>query len=204
MKTVLPLLAFALFPLMPASAQDTQPKPAANAPATVSPTVPKEQSGIGQGIKSDSAKMGTLDADDADFVRMSATGGMAEVVAGKEASHSANAMVKDFGQKMVQDHTNLGQELASVAKTKGVEMPTELAADDATEIKKMNGMNGTAFDSAYLKSQVLAHQKAIALFQKEAEEGTDADLKVLAQGALPKLREHLATAQDLAAKMPAQ
>ena len=61
---------------------------------------------------------------------------------------------------------------------------------------------GAAFDRGFLEAQVKMHQDAIALFEKEANGGSDSDLKAFAQKQLPALRNHLKQAQDLQAKLP--
>jgi putative membrane protein len=60
---------------------------------------------------------------------------------------------------------------------------------------------GAAFDRPFVEAQVKAHQDAIALFEKQASDGDDADLKAFAQKQLPALRNHLKQAQDLQAKL---
>jgi putative membrane protein len=62
--------------------------------------------------------------------------------------------------------------------------------------------SGAAFDRGFIEAQVKAHQEAIALFEKQANGGGDADLKGFAQKQLPALRNHLKQAQDLQAKLP--
>lgn len=62
--------------------------------------------------------------------------------------------------------------------------------------------SGAAFDRGFVEAQVKMHQEAIALFEKQANGGTDTDLKAFAQKQLPGLRNHLKQAQDLQAKLP--
>lgn len=60
---------------------------------------------------------------------------------------------------------------------------------------------GIAFDRGFIEAQVKAHQEAIELFDQEAKNGSDAELKAFAQKQLPGLRNHLKQAQDLQAKL---
>ena len=46
-----------------------------------------------------------------------------------------------------------------------------------------------------------AHEEAIELFDQEARNGSDAELKAFAQKQLPGLRNHLKQARDLQAKL---
>ncbi len=53
---------------------------------------------------------------DSGFVQMAASGGLAEVQLGKVAQQKAtNAEVKQFGQRMVTDHTKANKDLAAAA-----------------------------------------------------------------------------------------
>jgi predicted outer membrane protein len=66
-------------------------------------------------------------------------------------------------------------------------------------------LKGKQFDEMYItKVGVEGHQKAVEVFQKEAREGQNADLKKAAQKALPTIQQHLKTAQELAAKKGVQ
>lgn len=57
------------------------------------------------------------------------------------------------------------------------------------------------FDKSYISSMVKDHEDDIAAFQKEANNGGDADVKALASKALPTLQEHLRMAQDIAREL---
>ncbi len=54
------------------------------------------------------------------------------------------------------------------------------------------------FDKSYISSTVKDHEDDIAAFQKEANNGGDADVKALASKALPTLQGHLRMAQNIA------
>ncbi len=136
---------------------------------------------------------------DEKFVQMAAISGMFEVEAGKLAAQKGQSDgVRQFGQRMVTDHTTLNTELLQTVQAKGLTAPKEL---DATH-KKMLDRLSTApdFDKVYIKEMVEAHKKDIKLFEAEANKGQDPDLKALAAKALPVLKEHLSMVQGLAGK----
>jgi putative membrane protein len=139
----------------------------------------------------------TLARADRDFVMEAAMAGMAEVEAGRLAARKASSpAVKQFAQKMVDDHTASNAELMQLAQGKGVMPPGEL---DRSHRKAMDGLekrSGDDFDKAYMKMQVADHQKAVSLFEKQAKNGKDAELKQWAQAKLPVLREHLQMARS--------
>ena len=65
------------------------------------------------------------------WMTKAAQGGMAEVELGKLAQTNASSdAVKQFGQRMVDDHTKAGEELARIAADKGITLPTGLDAKD--------------------------------------------------------------------------
>lgn len=126
-----------------------------------------------------------------------AAGGAAEVEMGQMAANKAtNQKVKDFGQRMVTDHTKANDELKSVAQKKGVTLPSEPDAKSKSMSARMSNLSGAAFDRAYMQDMVSDHEKDIAEFQKEAEGGTDSDVKNFASTTLPTLQEHLRMARE--------
>jgi putative membrane protein len=48
-----------------------------------------------------------------------------------------------------------------------------------------------------MKEMVAAHEKDVALFEKQSTSGSDTELRTFAAKTLPKLREHLDMARSL-------
>jgi len=134
---------------------------------------------------------------DRTFIKQAAQGGYAEVAMGKSAAESQNPAISAFGRQMVADHSRMNDELAALAKQKGVEPPT--SADLASQAKGaiVDLMPGKSFDKQYVSSQLDDHQETLALFQKEAQTGQDSELKALAKKAIPTIQQHIAQLQKL-------
>ena len=145
--------------------------------------------------------MGSMMADHK-FAMEAAMGGMAEVEMGRLAAQKgASDDVRQFGQRMVDDHSKANEQLMQVASSKGMTLPTALGAKHQAEMQKMSALSGEAFDRAYVKMMVKDHKKDVAEFQKEASRGADADIKSFAATALPTLQEHLRMIQRINDKM---
>lgn len=134
----------------------------------------------------------------ATFVKKAALDGMTEVELGKIAmSKSQDQKVKKFAERMVADHSKANDELASLAKSKGLTVPTALDSEHRSMIQSMNAKSGEAFDAAYSEHMNADHAKAVALFQG-AITGSDKDLAAFAKKTLPTLEEHKEMATRLA------
>lgn len=146
--------------------------------------------------------------EDRDFVHKAAAAGKKEVEDGKVAAQKAsNAQVKSYAKKLVTDHTAANNQLMALAKRKGITIDQATARSGSTadakdqQTEAWMSATGAAFDRGFIESQVKAHQGAISLFEQQAKNGTDTDLKAFAQKQLPGLRNHLKQAQDLQAKL---
>jgi putative membrane protein len=134
----------------------------------------------------------------AKFAKDAAVGGLAEVEMGRVATQKAsNPRVKEFGQKMVDDHTKANSELKQAASQDGIDVPSELDAKEKKTLDRLSGLSGAAFDKAYMSDMVKDHKKDVAEFDKEAKSGKDSAVKKFAESALPTLREHLKMAEDI-------
>lgn len=141
-----------------------------------------------------------MDAED--FVNDASAMGVAEVHNATLALTKASSQdIKDFAQRMLDDHSAANQQLAQTASGKeDIEL-----ADEATLMAKAKALilqlrSGESFDQAYANNQVVAHEKSVELYEKAAKELGDADLKAYAAEQLPILRKHLEMARQLAAK----
>jgi putative membrane protein len=60
---------------------------------------------------------------------------MAEVELGRLATQRAgDASVREFGARMVADHSRANSELKSIAGQKGIQLPTELSSEQKSEM----------------------------------------------------------------------
>jgi putative membrane protein len=134
---------------------------------------------------------------DQKFAENAAAGSAAEIQLGQLAADKAtNDKVKQFGQRMVTDHTKASSELKTLAAKKGMTIPDSPKGKDKAKFEKLSKMSGPAFDKAYMQDMVKDHQKDVAEFQKEANSGSDPDLKAWAATTLPVLQEHLRMAKE--------
>jgi len=137
-------------------------------------------------------------AADNNFVMKAAQGGLAEVSLGQLAvSHASNDKVRQFGQRMINDHTMANTELKQVASQKGETVPAQLDAKDQATIDKLSQLNGQQFDRAYMNDMVKDHKADVAEFKKEASSGDDPDVKGFASKTLPTLEDHLKMAEEI-------
>jgi putative membrane protein len=127
-----------------------------------------------------------------------ATGGMNEIGLSQTAlSKSSNEEVKQFAQKMIDDHTAAGEELKSLAASKNVMLPATMDSKHMSLNNKLSGMTGMDFDKEYMKAMVKDHQDTVSLLAKEANSGKDADAKALASKLLPIVQGHLQMARTM-------
>jgi putative membrane protein len=137
--------------------------------------------------------------DNDDFVEDASAKGVAEVEAGKLAQEKGTAAdVKSFADMMVKDHTAANAKLKSIADAKKLEVSDSAQLMDKAKSMILELRSAKSFDQAYANNQVKAHEATIALFEKEASDGKDAELKAFAVETLPKLKNHLEHAKALA------
>jgi putative membrane protein len=133
---------------------------------------------------------------DRQFLMMAAKDGMKEVHMGQMAAQQGqSAEVKKMGGQIASDHTKANQQLMAIAASKGVKVDTRHKMD------KMSKKEMANFDQAWLAMMVNDHQKDIAAYQRQAQQGTDPELKAFAKKTLPVLQKHLKMVQAAQKKM---
>jgi putative membrane protein len=140
-------------------------------------------------------------SDPATFVKNAAQGGLTEVALSRAAaSKSQDPAIRKFAEHMVQDHSQANDELTSVAKKKGLEIPSALDPEHQAILQKLSHESGRGFDSAYSNQMVTDHKKTVALFE-QACQSSDADVAAFAKKTLPTLKEHERMAEGLPGAM---
>ena len=140
----------------------------------------------------------TLSTTDATFMTTAARGGMAEVQMGQLAERNGrSAAVKRFGQQMVSHHGQSNREMMALAQRKQITPPSGMGAEHQRIHDDLAKLRGGAFDRAYAQAMVQDHQEDLRVYQAEAQNGTDPDVKAFAARQVPILQEHLRMAQRL-------
>ena len=123
-------------------------------------------------------------------MRKAAKGGMMEVAMGRLAEQNAQSEdVKSFGKRMVTDHGKANDELKSIATKKGVKLPSKEPSEKWSS------------DKTYMNMMVKDHEKDLAEFQEEANNGSDPDVKKFAEKTAKVVQEHLDLAKETHSKL---
>jgi len=137
--------------------------------------------------------------DDTLFLAAVADGGIAEVTLSELGLQRAtDPQLKQFSQRMIDDHTRANQQLRALAAQRNVKLPTVVDPRAQFCAQSLAGLSGEEFDGCYAKAQFLMHMDAVAMFEAEAERGRDPQIKALAAKLLPTIQEHLAMIKPLA------
>lgn len=111
---------------------------------------------------------------------------------------SPSADVKQFAEKMISDHTELGQEMQDAVKQANMPAPSEqLDAKHKQILTKLQGLEGSGFDRQYITDQVNAHLQAVNLLQQYSTNGQSQPLKQWAATGLPTIQQHLQMVRTL-------
>lgn len=152
-----------------------------------------------QSTASGTAAASTLNKADQKIVTQMAQANMAEIEAAKLAqTKSQSEPVKTYAQQMIDDHTKALGEVQSLAKAKGVTLPTELDKANKAKADKLSAMGADKFDEAYMaQAGVADHKKVHGMLRQAQAKAKDPDVKALAGRILPTVDQHLKAAQEL-------
>jgi putative membrane protein len=135
-----------------------------------------------------------------DFVQKAAMSDRYEVQAGQIAAQRGQSdAVKQFGQHMVEAHTQTTKELKGIVQAENIKVDLPAGLDDTHKqlIDDLNSVSVNDFDKTYADQQVKAHKQAVDLFGSYAKSGDNAAVKQFASKTLPVIKQHLNDAQKL-------
>lgn len=153
---------------------------------------------LARGVVADEGRPSADRGADEKFVHKACMAGMAEVKLGQLAVDQASSPeVRKFGQRMVDDHSRANRELMDICERKGLTPDKNMGRHHQELMERLSKLSGADFDRQYVSHLVKDHDEAIELFEREAKDGQDPDLRAYAEKALPTLREHQQMARDL-------
>ena len=108
------------------------------------------------------------------------------------AERASTPEVKAMGQKMVQKHTELGQQLSELARQSGGSGNPELSPEQQAIYDRVASQSGSEFDTTFKQTVDAGHVKELAMYRDEVSRATSPRLRTLAQGRVVKLQETVA------------
>ncbi len=141
---------------------------------------------------------------DAEFVRAMSAANTAELEAAKYVlNRTKDASVHAFSQRMVDDHSSAAVKLS--AATRGVNLAPVPPAREANlvgavMVTQLQGLAGTEMDTRYMRMQVPAHRRVLALLQWETQNGKVPTVQTFATQTIPTVQTHLQVAQGYLAE----
>ena len=138
---------------------------------------------------------------DALFAAAAADSGLSELTLSQlGVLRATDPELKQFSERMIEEHTRLHNELRTLTAQKGMRIPEMVDVRSQFCAQSLAGLSGEKFDHCYAKAQLVAHMEAVAAFESEAERGLDPDVKAMAARALPKIKSHLEMIKSITKK----
>ncbi len=117
---------------------------------------------------------------------------------------ATSSEVKQFAEKLEQDHQSLDRRLTQTAQAAGIQLEgkgsEEAQKDSEKHMRKLQGKTGQEFDKEFLSMMVKDHEKDIKAVQKAAKEAkkqNQSELASLLDQAATGMQGHLTTAKQL-------
>ena len=139
---------------------------------------------------------------DSRFIFDAASSNLMEVRLGQLAqSKATNQAVKQFGQQMVTDHTNLQNQLTATISQNGGQFKPGMTDDHQKEVDRLDKLSGAEFDRQYMTAMVQHHQRDVATFQSQSQSARSNEARQIIAAGLPVLQRHLTMANQIASQV---
>lgn len=105
------------------------------------------------------------------------------------------AEVKAMGEKMVEKHGELGQQLSHFAHESGSSGKPTMTADQRATLDRVMSQSEGTFDSTFTQTVDAGHIQELGMYRDEVSRAVNPQLRALVQGRVVKLQEAVAKAE---------
>ena len=150
------------------------------------------------------APVSPLSDTDVRFVQTQVENNMAEDQAAQLAlQRSQNQNVRNFAEKMITDHTYMQGTLYQIVQMHPqLPVPQTLTEQNREMLDQLAGLNGPAFDRAYMNSMAQANSTMIGELNSQLTQGFDQHISAWVQNTRPILLQHADAVQQVLASLP--
>lgn len=143
-----------------------------------------------------------LATQDQNFITKALDGGNAEVMKGTLAkTRSKNQQIVSYGEMMERDHNSVNGKLKRIAQQRGITVNDRLSEESQQMYNRLNQADEAGFDNEFISQMVADHRKTIDLCKAQAANGSDPELKRIANEALPTLEKHMRDIENMRSTM---
>jgi putative membrane protein len=136
------------------------------------------------------------------FLTEAAQASQAEIKMGQLAQQKGTTtQVKELGARLVNDHTNLYNQIHQIASSQNITVPDKPNATQEKQISRLESLSGEKFDRAFLLDQERDHRRVMNLFQRETN-NPNSQVAELAKNTIPTLRTHMQLSRQAMAALP--
>ncbi len=127
----------------------------------------------------------------ADFLIKSADARMMDAQVGLLAiEKGSSSTIRDFGQRMMNDHSVLLEKIKKLAIQRNIPLPDQISNRKVDVHRNLSDENGREFDRTFIKMIIADHERDLKLFKKAAEYN-DPDVSAFAKRYLPLIQSDL-------------
>ncbi len=138
------------------------------------------------------------DLSDRDFAAQAITIAKTQVKLSELASDQASdTKVKDFAKKVAKANAAMADQLTDASRALKIGLDYVREDEAKAVYSRTAALMGAEFDLAFVKDTVEKHVALVALVEREAKSGDNADIKTIAANSLPRLKEQLKEARTL-------
>jgi putative membrane protein len=120
-----------------------------------------------------------------------------ELLLGQMATkRGATTEVRAMGAKMVQKHTEFGQQLRNIAHRPSAAAALELSAPQRSTLTRLASLSGLDFDESFKTTVDAGHVQELAMYRDEASHASDPRLRALAEVRVVTLEQTVANADQ--------
>lgn len=141
---------------------------------------------------------------DSKFIHEVTSDNLMEIRLGRLAEKRAsNAEVKQFGQRMVTDHTKLQDQWRTMASKNGLAFKPSLGRLHQQKETRLDRVSRSEFDRAYMTTMIQQHKDDVDYFQNEGRAAHSGAVRELVSSSLPVLEQDLTLAKQVGSKVSA-
>jgi len=141
---------------------------------------------------------GQFSSADKHYLKQDARGAAYELQISQLAAQKANnQQVRQYAEMAAKDHQNYNQQEQQLAEQNGVTLPTSPTREEQSRINRLQQLNGSAFDDAYVRDMRQVNQRDVNEEQKEANSTQNQQIKQFIQQFKQMDQKHLQDARNL-------